>query len=205
MSEDQSERSERRPARKPERTEQARRNLTSTELKRLHRSWRRRTDGRAGLLLDGVQNPFNLGAIARTAAAYRVERGWVVGGPEDPFGGPKVQKTAMGTQRLVAWQGVPDMATGLADATAAGFRLVGLELGEGARPLFELDLTGAVCLVVGHEERGLSPAAARACTAVGFVPLLGKVGSLNVATATAIALYELRRQEWTQPEELPSE
>ena len=67
-------------------------------------------------------------------------------------------------------------------------------------PLFELDLAGDVCLVVGHEEHGLSKATLATCDRVGFVPLLGRVGSLNVATATALALYEVRRQEWTAPE-----
>jgi len=53
--------------------------LGRTDLKRLHRSWRRRTEGRLGLILDGVANPYNLGTIARHAAAYRVERAWLVG------------------------------------------------------------------------------------------------------------------------------
>lgn len=173
-----------------------RRNLGSTELKRQHRAWRRRTQGRVGLVLDAVQNPFNLGSIARLAGAYKVERGWVVGAGPTPFAGSKVQKTAMGTERLVPWSAVEHTHEATDSARAAGFRLVGIELGEGARPLFDLDLRGALCLVVGHEERGLSSAALKACDSVGFLPLLGRVGSLNVATATGIALYELRRQDW---------
>ena len=61
----------------------------------------------------------------------------------------------------------------------------------------------ATCLVVGHEDRGCSPATLDACDEVAFVPLLGKVGSLNVATAASIALYELRRQHWTRPGRSP--
>jgi tRNA (guanosine-2'-O-)-methyltransferase len=53
-----------------------------------------------------------------------------------------------------------------------------------------------VCLVVGHEDRGLSPETLAGCDAVTFIPQLGRIGSLNVATATAIALYELRRRDW---------
>ncbi len=177
-----------------------RRNLGSTELKRQHRAWRRRTEGRVGLVLDAVQNPFNLGSIARLAGAYKVEHGWVVGAGPTPFAGTKVQKTAMGTERLVTWSAVEHTEDATTAARAAGFQLIGLELGEGAQPLFDLDLRGAVCLVVGHEERGLSIAALKACDRVGFLPLLGRVGSLNVATATGIALYELRRQDWmSQP------
>jgi tRNA (guanosine-2'-O-)-methyltransferase len=74
--------------------------------------------------------------------------------------------------------------------------VVALELADGATALHQLPLTGDVCLVVGHEDRGLSPATLDTCDAVGFVPQLGKIGSLNVATAAAIALYEARRQHW---------
>ena len=87
----------------------------------------------------------------------------------------------------------------LAAARQDGFRLIGVELDRGAAPLFELDLGGDVCLVLGHEERGLSTAALEGCERLAYVPLSGKVGSLNVATAAAIALYEVRRQAWTPP------
>lgn len=170
------------------------RHLGPTDLKRLHRRWRRQTQGRVALVLDGVQNPFNLGSIARLAAAYGVERVWST--PAVPLGNPKVQKTAMGTDRSLAWSTVESVAEAASEARAEGFRLVGIELTGGAEPLFALDLTGAVALVVGHEERGLSAAGLRACDAVGYAPLVGRVGSLNVATAAGAALYEARRQEW---------
>jgi tRNA (guanosine-2'-O-)-methyltransferase len=172
------------------------RSLSPTELKRLHRQWRSSTTARLGLLLDAVQSPFNVGSILRTAAALRVEHLWLAGATASPTN-PKTQRTALGTTRYLDWT-VTDDATGAADAVhAAGFRLVGVELADGARPLHDLDLTGEVCLAVGHEDRGLSTACLAACDAVGFVPLLGKVGSLNVASAAAMALYEARRQHWT--------
>lgn len=167
-----------------------------TDLKRLHRTWRRRTALDLGLVLDGVQNPFNLGSIARHAAAYRVTQAWLVG-PDDAFAHPRVHKTAMGSERFVPWEVVATTAEATSAARAAGLRLVGLELAPGAVPLFELELTGPTAVVVGHEERGLSRAGLDACDALAFLPQAGRVGSLNVAAATAIALYELRRQEWT--------
>jgi tRNA (guanosine-2'-O-)-methyltransferase len=54
-----------------------------------------------------------------------------------------------------------------------------------------------VCLAVGHEDHGLSRAGLEACDHVAFLPMLGRVGSLNVATATALAIYEIRRRSWT--------
>jgi tRNA (guanosine-2'-O-)-methyltransferase len=173
------------------------RNLGSTDLKRLNRSWRRRTTGRLALLLDGVQNPYNLGAISRSAAALGVAQLWLVGG-DASLRNPKVQKTALGTDRYLDWRVSETLAAALAEVGAAGYRLVGVEIDASARPLFEMDLRGDVCLVVGHEERGLSAGAAAACGAsVGYVPLVGKVGSLNVAQAVSVALYEVRRQDWT--------
>ena len=75
--------------------------------------------------------------------------------------------------------------------------MIGVELAEGALPLHEIDLSGDVCIVMGHEDRGLSKDALSGVDYVAYIPQLGKIGSLNVATATAIAIYEVRRAGWT--------
>jgi tRNA (guanosine-2'-O-)-methyltransferase len=172
------------------------RSLTSTELKRLHRGWRRRTPGRVALLLDGVQNPFNVGAIIRTAAAMSVDHLWLAGHVPTPDD-TKVAKTALGSQRFVPWTACETSREALDAARAAGYRLVGIELADGSRPLHEADTTGDVCLVVGHEDRGLSKDGLAECDELAYVPQLGRIGSLNVGTATAVALYEVRRTAWT--------
>jgi tRNA (guanosine-2'-O-)-methyltransferase len=171
------------------------RTLGGTELKRLHRDWRRRTEGKLGLLLDGVQNPFNVGAILRTAAAFSVDHLWLVGAPSP--NDTKVQKTALGSQRFCTWTDHETSADAVAAARAAGYRIVGVELAEGASPLHELDLSSPVCLAIGHEDRGLSKELLGSCDALGYIPQLGRIGSLNVSTATAIACYEARRTAWT--------
>jgi len=169
--------------------------LNPTELKRLHREWNRRTDGRVALLLDSVESPFNLGGIVRTAAALRVEHLYLAGSTMSPAHG-KAGKTAMGTERYLTWTTFERGAEAADAARADGFCVVGLELAAGAVALHELDAGGDVCVAVGHEDHGLSPATLAACDLVGFIPLLGRVGSLNVSTATAIALYEFRRRAW---------
>ncbi len=171
------------------------RNLTATEAKRLQREWRRRTQAALGLLLDNVQNPFNIGSILRTAAAFRVDHLWLAGTATSPDH-DKVHKTSLGTERLVPWTVVATAADGATEARGAGLAVVGVELALGAKPLAELDLAGPVCLVLGHEDRGLSPAALDACDHVAYIPTPGKVGSLNVAAAAAMALYDVRRQQW---------
>jgi tRNA (guanosine-2'-O-)-methyltransferase len=174
------------------------RNLSSTELKRLHREWRHRTEGRVSLLLDGVQTPFNVGSILRTAAALRVDHLWLVGPTASPTDA-KTQKTALGSQKFLTWTTAGSLDEAVAQVAGDGYRLVGVELAESAVPLHTIDLRGDICLALGHEDRGLTAACLDACSAVGYLPLLGRIGSLNVATAAAMALYEVRRQEWTAP------
>jgi tRNA (guanosine-2'-O-)-methyltransferase len=172
--------------------------LDGTGLKRLHRDWRRRTPGQLALLLDSVQTPYNVGAIVRTAAAYRVEHMWLAGASATPAH-PGARKTALGTDRYVPWSVVDDGPTGVAAAVDDGYQVVAIELAEGAVPLHELDLGVNVCLVLGHEDHGISQPTLAASHAVAYLPQLGRVGSLNVATAAAIACYEVRRQAWYRP------
>ena len=169
------------------------RQLDGTGMKRLHRDWRRRTSGRVALLLDGVSSPFNVGSILRTAAAERVEHVWFSPAATPPTAAA-VRKTSLGTEKYVSWS-----VGGVSEARAGGWRVVGVELTDDAVPLHSLSLAQAespVCLVLGHEDHGLAVATLAACDEVAFVPQLGRVGSLNVAVAAAIAIYETRRQEW---------
>jgi len=168
--------------------------LDGTGMKRLHREWRKRTEGRLALILDGVQNPFNVGSVVRTAAAERVDHVWIAAGTAPNH--DKVNKTALGTQRYLTWTETEDGPGAVAAAKADGYRVVAIELTSEATPLHEANLTGDIALVIGHEDRGVSPATLAVCDEAAFIPQLGKVGSLNVAAATAIAIYEARRRAW---------
>jgi len=170
--------------------------LDGTGMKRLHREWRRRTEGRLALVLEDVEGPFNVGAIVRTAAALRVEDVWLAGRTPDPHEA-KVQKTALGTDRYLTFHRCPNGPIAVAEARSAGYEVLALELADGAEPLHERRLSAATALVIGHEDRGVTPSTLSACDAVVFLPLLGKVGSLNAATAASIASYEVRRQAWS--------
>jgi tRNA (guanosine-2'-O-)-methyltransferase len=171
--------------------------LGPTEVKRLNREWRHKTEGRVALLLDSVQTPYNVGAIVRTAAAERVEHLYLAGASTAPSH-PASRKVSLSTERFVEWTSYDQVADAIDAVKDAGYRLVGLELAEGAVPLFEAALGDDVCIAVGHEDRGLSPLTLAACDEIAYIPQLGKVGSLNVAHATAIALYEVRRRHWTR-------
>ncbi len=169
--------------------------LGSTDLKRLHREWRHRPAPRLALLLDNVATPFNVGSILRTAAAERVDHIWLAGTTASPTH-DRTRKTALGSERFVEWTAVDNAEAGVASARAANYRVIGIELADEAVPLFDADLSGDVCLALGHEDRGLTPVCLAACDQVAFVPQLGRIGSLNVAVAAAVAIYETRRRIW---------
>jgi tRNA (guanosine-2'-O-)-methyltransferase len=172
-----------------------RRQLRPTDVKRLNRTWRRATEARLGLILESVTQPFNVGSIIRTAAAFGVDHAWLAGNTTPPTH-PNARKTGLGTERLVPWEAVATGADAAAAARAAGFRVVAVELTGDAVPLHEAPLAGDVCLVVGAEDHGCSPALLAAADAIAYIPQVGRVGSFNVAVAAAIALAEARRREW---------
>jgi tRNA (guanosine-2'-O-)-methyltransferase len=169
--------------------------LGPTDLKRLHREWARRSTGRVSLLLDGVSSPFNVGSIVRTAAAFKVEHLYLAGGTTSP-GAARAGKTALGTERYLSWSTFDRGADAADAAREDGFAVVGLELADHAVPLFQLSVGPDACIAIGNEDHGLAAGTLAACDAVAFIPQLGRVGSLNVATAAAIALFEVRRRDW---------
>jgi tRNA (guanosine-2'-O-)-methyltransferase len=166
-----------------------------TEVKRLNRGWRRSTQASISLLLDSVGQPFNVGSIIRTAAAFGVRQIWLCGDPASPAH-PSARKTALGTDRLITFSLAPSAAAGAQAARDAGFRVVAVELASEAVPLHEADLTGDVCLALGNEDHGCSAGLLAAADLVAYVPQVGRVGSLNVAAAAAVAIAEARRREW---------
>lgn len=169
--------------------------LRGTDLKRLHRGWKRTHPEPLALILESVASPWNVGALIRTAAAMGVEHLYLVGDTASPRS-PKTQKTALGTDRYLQWTTYDDITAAIEAARAAGYYIVALELASESQPMHSLDLDRPVAIVIGHEDRGVTPVALAAADAVGFLPQVGRVGSLNVATATSIALYEARRQHW---------
>ncbi|MCO5972318.1 TrmH family RNA methyltransferase [Actinoallomurus soli] len=174
-----------------------RRQLRPTDVKRLNRTWRRRTEDRLALLVESVTQPFNIGSITRSAAAFGVDHVWLAGNATPPTH-PNARKTALGTERLITWEPPVPVTDAVRAAREDGYRIVAIELTGDAAPLHEAPLDGDVCLAVGGEDHGCSPALLAAADAVAYIPQIGRVGSLNVAVATAIALAEARRREWAR-------
>jgi tRNA (guanosine-2'-O-)-methyltransferase len=171
------------------------RQLGATEVKRLNRSWRRATEARVCLLLESVSQPFNVGSIVRSAAAFGVQQVWLCGDTADPAH-PSARKTALGTGRLLIFRRAPSAAAAADEIKGDGLRLVAIEQAEPAVPLHAAALGGDVCLALGNEDRGCSGALLAAADQIAYIPQVGRVGSLNVAAAAAVALAEARRREW---------
>ena len=169
--------------------------LGSTDRYGVHREWRRNASGRVALLLDSVATPANVGSILRTAAALRVDDVWLCGQTPDPSTAG-VGRTALGSERYLTLHRCEQVAEAIGQIKVAGYSLVAVELAHGAEPIHSVELTDPVCLAVGHEDRGLSATVLDGADTVVFIPQLGKIGSLNVATAASIAMYEARRQAW---------
>ncbi len=179
------------------------RQLGVTDVKRLNRSWRRSTQARVCLLLESVSQPFNVGSIIRTAAAFGAERVWLCGDTADPMH-PSARKTSLGTGRFLTFERADGPAAAAQAIRADGLRLVAIELADGAVPLHLAQVGGGVCLALGNEDRGCSPALLLAADQIAYIPQVGRVGSLNVAAAAAIALAEARRREWADARSEPA-
>jgi TrmH family RNA methyltransferase len=144
------------------------------------------------VILHGINNPVNVGAILRTAEAAGVTGVIATANTSDPFS-PKGLRGAMGSAfRLPIWTGA-DYEQVLAWCAERKARTVCADV-DGSRNYREFDWRGACALIVGPESTGLSPGEIAASEDAVGIPMQGSVESLNVAVATGIILYEANRQ-----------
>lgn len=144
------------------------------------------------LILDGVQDPHNLGACLRTANAAGVD---AVIAPKDRACGitPVVTKVASGATIVTPFFQVTNLARTLEDLKSRRIWLYGTS--EDGDSLYnEVNLTGAVGIIMGSEDKGLRRLTKDHCDFLIRIPMMGTVPSLNVSVATAICLFEVVRQ-----------
>jgi len=144
------------------------------------------------LILDGVEDPHNLGACLRVADAMGVH---AVIAPKDRAAGlnATVRKVACGAAETVPFIAVTNLARTMRELHDAGVTLVGA-VAEADQDLFSSELTGPIALVLGAEGTGLRRLTAETCDILVSIPMFGSVESLNVSVASGICLYEVRRQ-----------
>jgi 23S rRNA (guanosine2251-2'-O)-methyltransferase len=142
--------------------------------------------------LDGVTDPGNLGAVLRTAECAGAT-GVVLPRHRAAHVTPTVTKAAAGAVEHLPMALVGGLPTAVARLRELEVWVVGLDEAGDAR-LDDLDLTEAVCLVLGAEGTGLSRLVRQRCDAVAAIPMRGRLNSLNVAAAGAVACFEVARQ-----------
>lgn len=149
------------------------------------------------LVLDGVQDPHNLGACLRTADAAGVVAVIV---PKDRAASmtPVVKKVAAGAAESVPLITVTNLSRSLKEMKEAGVWLVGTS-GDAEKLLYDENLQGPLALVMGAEGEGIRRLTAEQCDYLVKLPMLGQVESLNVSVATGVCLYELLRQKSSRP------
>ena len=144
------------------------------------------------LVLDGVQDPHNLGACLRVADGLGAH---AVLAPKDRAVGlsPTVHKVASGAAESVPFITVTNLARCLRSLKDKGIWVVGTAE-SGSVSLLEARFSGALALVLGAEGEGLRRLTRETCDELVSIPMLGSVESLNVSVAAGICLYEARRQ-----------
>lgn len=144
------------------------------------------------LILDGVQDPHNLGACLRSANAAGVQ---AVIAPKDRAVGmtPVVRKVASGAAELTPFIQVTNLARSMKMLQEEGIWLFGAAE-EGAEDLFSLDLSGPIAWVLGAEGDGLRQLTRQTCDRLVKIPTVGGISSLNVSVATGVCLFETLRQ-----------
>ena len=144
------------------------------------------------LVLDGVQDPHNLGACLRTAEAAGVH---LVILPKDGSAGltPVARRSASGAAEVLPILIVTNLARVLRHLKDRGIWLAGTADSAGTG-LYETDLSGPLGLVMGSEGKGMRRLTSELCDYRVRIPMQGTVSSLNVSVATAVCLYEIVRQ-----------
>jgi 23S rRNA (guanosine2251-2'-O)-methyltransferase len=139
--------------------------------------------------LDSIQDPHNLGAIIRSAAGLGAA-GVII--PKDrsaPLTGATV-KVAAGALNRIRICRVINLADSLQQLKTAGYWIYGAE-GTGGQNLYQTDLRGKICLVIGSEGKGLRPLIRKQCDFLLAIPLTAGIESLNASVAAGVMLFEI--------------
>jgi len=148
-----------------------------------------------GLLLETLQDPGNVGTILRTAAAIGVDQIWLTGDSVDPTH-PKLLRASAGAWFDVSIEICPTPQTLLHRCRQEGIQVVATS-SHAQETYWDVDFKRPTLIVMGNEGAGLSPDLQAQADRVVMIPLSAGVESLNVSIATALMLYEAKRQ-WIQ-------
>jgi 23S rRNA (guanosine2251-2'-O)-methyltransferase len=144
------------------------------------------------LVLDGIEDPHNLGAILRSAEVAGADGVFIPQRRSAPLSAAAVKASAGAASHLKVAR-VINTARLIEQLQEAGYWIVGFDA-ESGRPMWDLDFTVPTALVLGNEGGGLHRLVREKCDFLATIPMRGKVASYNVSVAAGIALYEVLRQ-----------
>jgi 23S rRNA (guanosine2251-2'-O)-methyltransferase len=147
------------------------------------------------VLLEDVQDPRNLGALLRVCEGAGVGRVLIRDRGSAPVS-PTVAKTSAGASEWLEIERIVNSGASMERLKEEGYWVYGTDAD--GEPPWDIDLTGKVVLCFGGEEKGLRPRTRQLCDRMVGLPMRGRVGSLNIATAAAAVLYEAVRQRTTR-------
>ena len=170
--------------------------LHGTPLKRFLRDYRRShpSERIISAILQSVEYPANVGSAFRLADGANVSELLLTGiTPQPPH--PTIDKVGRNKHSRVPWQYMKEPADAIAHAKSNGAHIIAVELTENAVPYHQYEYPDNVCLVVGHEDHGVTKSTLALCDAAVFLPMYGKGLSLNVHTALGIMLWHIRHAD----------
>jgi len=144
------------------------------------------------LILDGIEDPHNFGAILRTAEAAGVH-GVVIRKVRQVQANETVRRVSTGAADLVSIARVPNIAEAIERLKEQEIVVIGVEI-DGTRVYNEPDYKVPVAIVIGSEGSGLSHLVKQRCSEAARIPMQGKISSLNASVATGVILFEVLRQ-----------
>jgi 23S rRNA (guanosine2251-2'-O)-methyltransferase len=147
------------------------------------------------VLLDGIQDPQNLGAIIRSAEVFGVQ-GVIFPERRSASITETVAKCSAGAIEIIPVACVNNLVQTLEVLKGEGFWAVGVD-SRGEKPCDELQFDFPVALVIGGEEKGIRPLLRKQCDFTVHIPMQGKLDSLNASAASAVLFYEISRQKKT--------
>jgi 23S rRNA (guanosine2251-2'-O)-methyltransferase len=149
------------------------------------------------LILDGITDPHNLGALIRTAHCFGAN-GVILPEHRAASVTATVIKTSAGAVRHLPVARVANMARALDELKTRGFWIFGADA-QASQSVSAPDYSGAVGLVMGAEGKGMRPLIRKKCDFLISIPMLGKIDSLNVSVSAGIVLHEIRRKQSRHP------
>jgi len=144
------------------------------------------------IILDGIEDTYNLGAIIRTAECAGAH-GVIVPKRRSASVNQTVYKTSAGAVEHMRVCQVANITYAIESLKKLGLWIYGADA-DGEQVYYKNELTGPICLVIGSEGKGLSRLVKEKCDILVRIPMLGKISSLNASVATSILIYEVVRQ-----------